>query len=67
MASKQWVLHRVNSTPGRGSTTCWRWRWYGVEEGEILETTTDSSIATMKSQAKAEYLANRAAILAKYK
>lgn len=44
MASEKWILQRVTKTPGRGSTTCWRWRWYGVEEGEVLETTTDSTM-----------------------
>jgi hypothetical protein len=44
MASENFVLQRVTSSPGRGSTTCWRWRWVGVEEGEVLETTTDSTM-----------------------
>ena len=44
MASENFVLQRVTKSPGRGSTTCWRWRWVGVEEGEVLETTTDSTM-----------------------
>lgn len=44
MASDNFVLQRVTKSPGRGAVTCWRWRWVGVEHGEVLETTTDSSM-----------------------
>ena len=43
MASTHWILQRVTKSPGRNNTTCWRFRWVGVEEREILETTTDST------------------------
>jgi hypothetical protein len=50
MSSENFVLQRVTQSPGRGSTTCWRWRWVGVEEGEVLETTTDSTMRNWRAQ-----------------
>ena len=38
-----WILQRHTATAGRG-VTCHRWRWVSVDTGEVLETTTDSTM-----------------------
>ena len=42
-AESNWILQRYTSKPGRG-VTCHRWRWVSVDTGEVLETTTDSTM-----------------------
>jgi hypothetical protein len=44
MTSRRWILTDVVKTPGKNGVTCHRFRWHGVEEGESLETTTDSTM-----------------------
>lgn len=43
-AESNWILQQHTARPGRGSVTCHRWRWVSVDTGEILETTTDSTM-----------------------
>lgn len=50
MASNRWVLTDVVKTPGKNGVTCVRVRWHGVEEGETLETTTDSTMRNFNQQ-----------------
>ena len=44
-----WILQRHTATAGRG-VTCHRWRWVSVDTGEVLETTTDSTMRNWKSR-----------------
>lgn len=44
MTSKRWIMQQHITTPGKNGVTCHRFRWHGVEEGETLETTTDSTM-----------------------
>lgn len=44
MTSRRWILTEHTSSPGRNGVTCHRFRWHGVEAGETLETTTDSTM-----------------------
>ena len=43
-SQSNWILQRHTATPGRGNVTCHRWRWVSVDTGEVLETTTDSTM-----------------------
>jgi hypothetical protein len=43
-SQSNWVLESHTDTPGRGNVRCHRWRWVSVDTGEILETTTDSTM-----------------------
>lgn len=49
-AESNWILERHTATPGRGSVTCHRWRWRSVDTGEVLETTTDSTMRNWHTQ-----------------
>jgi hypothetical protein len=45
----KWILLSHNETPGRG-VTCHRWRWINVDTGEVLETTTDSTMRNWRAK-----------------
>ena len=44
-----WILQRHTTSAGRG-VTCHRWRWVSVDTGEVLETTTDSTMRNWSTQ-----------------
>jgi len=43
-ADKRWILQSVRTSPGFNATTCYRIRWFCVEDGTELETTTDATM-----------------------
>jgi len=48
-STDNWILQRYTATAGRG-VTCHRWRYVSVDTGEVLETTTDSTMRNWKSR-----------------